>query len=151
MRRADMEIKDRAEIDAVIRCCKVCRLGLCAEGEAYIVPMCFGYDGEALYFHGAEKGKKIDMLRENPRVCFEFDVLDEVAGSEKACDWDMHYRSVIGFGTAELLDDTAAKEEALQSIMSQYTKKAFTFPEKMVQHTCVIRVTIESVTGKQSA
>ena len=35
------------------RSCQVCRLGLCDGGEPYVVPLCFGYDGEALYFHAA--------------------------------------------------------------------------------------------------
>jgi nitroimidazol reductase NimA-like FMN-containing flavoprotein (pyridoxamine 5'-phosphate oxidase superfamily) len=68
MRRSEREIKDRAVIDAIIRQCLVCRLGLSDGEEPYIVPLCFGYDGEALYVHSASDGRKIDILRKNSRV-----------------------------------------------------------------------------------
>jgi nitroimidazol reductase NimA-like FMN-containing flavoprotein (pyridoxamine 5'-phosphate oxidase superfamily) len=47
MRRTEKEI-GRAEIDAIIRRSQVCRLGLSDQGEPYVVPLCFGYDGQAL-------------------------------------------------------------------------------------------------------
>ncbi|MBL4901678.1 hypothetical protein JYT30_01135 [Desulfotalea psychrophila] len=42
------------------------------------------------------------------------------------------------------------KEKALAIIMAQYSSKEFTFPQKMIHATAVIKVTIESLTGKQS-
>ena len=71
MIRAEKEIKDCSEIDGVIRECRVCRVAFARDGEPYLVPLSFGYDGEALYFHTAPKGKKIDCIDANPRVCFE--------------------------------------------------------------------------------
>src|SRR5271157_1176991 len=105
MRRSEREIKERAVIDATIRQCLVCRLGLADGVEPYIVPLCFGYDGEALYFHSASDGRKIDILRKNNRVCFEFDIPEGMREAEQGCRWGIKYRSVIGFGTAEIVDD----------------------------------------------
>ena len=85
MRRGEREIKDRAEIDAVMRRCRVCRLGLCDGNEPYIVPICFGYDGQALYFHCAHEGRKIDIIRTNNRVGFEFDILESMKQTENVC------------------------------------------------------------------
>ena len=62
VRRDDKEIASRSEIDDIIRGCKVCHLGLAVDGEPYIVPVSFGYDGEAVYFHTAPEGKKIDFI-----------------------------------------------------------------------------------------
>lgn len=62
MRRNDREIKDRGEIDSIIGRARVCRLALCRDGQPYIVPLCFGYDGRSLYFHAAEDGMKIEAL-----------------------------------------------------------------------------------------
>ena len=45
MRRSEREITNRTEIDAIIRSCQVCRVGLADGIEPYIVPMSFGYDG----------------------------------------------------------------------------------------------------------
>jgi uncharacterized protein len=150
MRRSEKEIKDRAVIDAIIRQCLVCRLGLFDGEEPYIVPLCFGYDGEGLYFHSASAGRKTDILRKNKRVCFEFDIPEGMREAEEGCRWGIRYRSVIGSGTAEIVDDQEGKKKALQIIMAQYSDKEYIFPEDMVTKTAVIKVAIARVTGKQA-
>ncbi|MGD1151316.1 MAG: pyridoxamine 5'-phosphate oxidase family protein [Syntrophales bacterium] len=150
MRRSEREIKDRAVIDAIIRQCLVCRLGLSDGEEPYVVPLCFGYDGEALYFHSASEGRKIDILRKNSRVCFEFDIPEGMREAEQGCRWGIKYRSVIGFGTAEIVDDQEGKRRALEIVMAQYSGKEYIFLEDVVTKTAVIKVVIARVTGKQA-
>ncbi|MGZ6250181.1 MAG: pyridoxamine 5'-phosphate oxidase family protein, partial [Syntrophales bacterium] len=118
--------------------------------EPYIVPLCFGYDGEGLYFHSASAGRKIDILRKNSRVCFEFDIPEGMREAEQGCRWGIKYRSVIGFGTAEIVDNQEDKKKALQIIMAQYSDKEFIFPEDVVAKTAIIKVVITRVTGKQA-
>ena len=77
MRRKDREITGRENIEPILRACKTCRVAMIADGAPYVVPLNFGYtwddDGLTLYFHSGLKGKKIDALRADPRVCFELD------------------------------------------------------------------------------
>jgi len=150
MRRSEREITGREVIDAIIRQCLVCRLGLSDGEEPYIVPLCFGYDGEALYFHSASDGRKIDILRKNSRVCFEFDIPEGMREAEEGCRWGIKYRSVIGFGTAEIVDDQEDKKKALGIIMAQYSGRKYVFPEDAVARTAVIKVAIARITGKQA-
>jgi len=150
MRRSEREIKDRSEIDAIIRSCQVCRLGLCDGREPYVVPLCFGYDGQTLYLHAATEGRKLNILRENNRVCFEFDIVKRMVEAEDACSWGLRYQSVIGFGTAEVVEEPEEKRRELSLLMAQYSDREFSFPDQAVQRTCVIRVTIGRITGKQS-
>ena len=150
MRRSRDEITDRAEIDEIIRQCRVCRLGLSDGEEPYIVPLCFGYDGRALYFHSAFEGRKIDILRRNNRVCFEFDIPGEMKKAEQGCKWGIAYRSAIGFGTAEIVDDKKAKRQALDILMAHYSDKEYTFPEDIIAKTAVIKIVIKNITGKQA-
>ena len=104
MRRNDKEISDRDKIDGIIARCKVCRIALCENGQAYVLPLNFGYDGKNLYFHSATVGKKIDILKNNNRVGFEFDILHEIVTSENPCEWGSKYESVVGTGTAKFID-----------------------------------------------
>ncbi len=150
MRRSEREIKERVVIDAIIRQCLVCRLGLSDGVEPYIVPLCFGYDGEALYFHSAPEGRKIDILRMNSRVCFEFDIPEGMREAEQGCRWGINYRSVIGFGTAEIINDQEDKKKALGIVLAQYSDKEYIFPDDVVTKTAVIKVVIAHVTGKQA-
>ena len=150
MRRKDKGISDKSDIKAIIKKAKVCRLGMVNGNKPYIVPLCFGYSDNTLYFHGSLKGKKIDLIRENPNVCFEFDLLTEAIESENACDWSMKYQSVIGFGKAVFIEGSDEKRNAVRIIMGQYSELPFQFPENKLKATAVIKVEIESLTGKQS-
>lgn len=150
MRRTEGEIAERVEMDSIIRRCPVCRLGLSDHGQPYVVPLCFGYDGKALYFHCAGKGRKLDILLANNRVCITFDIFEGILEADQACNWGAGYQSVMGFGTAHVVSDEAEKQSALHLIMAQYANRAFTFPPDRVRHTTVVRVDFDRLTGKQS-
>ncbi|WP_246803939.1 pyridoxamine 5'-phosphate oxidase family protein [Desulfosarcina cetonica] len=130
MRHKEKEISDPSEMNAIIRKATICRLGMVNGDKPYVVPMNFGYHNNTIFFHGAQKGLKFDIIKKNPNVCVEFDVAIEVIEAEKACDWSMKFQSVIVFGTASLIDDPEEKCRALETIMAQYSDKVFDFPEK---------------------
>lgn len=150
MRRKDKEISEEYDIKAIIKKAKVCRLGMSTGNQPYLVPLCFGYKDDNLYFHGSLEGTKIDLLRKNPNVCFEFDLVTETIESEKACDWSIKYQSVIGFGKAVFIEGLDEKREAIRIIMGQYSKSSFQLPDNRIRATSVIKVEIESMSGKQS-
>jgi hypothetical protein len=153
MRRKDKEISDSAEIESIIREATVCRLAMTDGSQPYIVPLCFGYQNNVLYFHSALKGKKLDILRQNERVCFEFDSNTQVRRDDKACEWGMLYSSVVGFGTAEFIEETERKRQALQIIVKQYAGKDDddSLSDADVQNMVVFKVDIDSMTGKRSS
>ena len=141
---------DRNTIESIIGSASVCRIALSDGGQPYVVPVCFGYADNTLYFHSAPRGRKLDVLRENNAVCFEFDVDHEIVRSEDACKWSMKYRSVVGFGRAFLVEDLEEKRGALDVIMSHYGGKPYAYPEATLRKTAVVRVEIHSMTGKTS-
>ena len=151
MRRKEKEITDRVEIEDIMLKAQVCRLGMADGSRPYIVPLCFGYRDSTLYFHTAREGKKLDILRKNREVCFECDVDQELIRSEKACQWGMKFRSVVGFGKASLIEDPVVKRKALDIIMEHYAgPSSFDYAEKVLGKTVVIKIDIESMTGKKS-
>ena len=150
MRRSDKEITDRKAIEDIILRSKVCKLAMCEKNMPYIVPLCFGFKNNTLYFHSAPKGKKVEILKKNPNVCFEFEIFTQVIKSAKACKWGMKYRSVIGFGKAGFIADDDLKRQAFDIIMSQYAEGSFVYEEALLKSTIIIKVEIHSMTGKQS-
>ena len=150
MRQTEREIKDRGAIDDLIKRALVCRLGMIDGDEPYIVPMNFGYDGKSLFFHSAKEGRKIDILRRNDKVCFEMDLDAEIIKGDVACKWSMRYRSVVGVGRAHLVEDPEGKRQALNVIMSHYAKGPFEYAERGFDLALIIRVDIESISGKRS-
>ena len=151
MRRRDKEIAERAEIDAVIEAAEVCRLAFARRDEPYLVPVSFGYDGAALYFHTAPHGRKLGFIAANPRVCFELEA--DVALREEVsdpCAWTFAYRSVIGYGTVSELSSTEEKTAGLNQVMQHYSGRSWAIPETAVATTRVWRIEIDSLTGKHS-
>jgi len=73
MRRTDKEITERVLMSEIINKAQVCRLGLAMGNTPYVLPVSFGYDGQAIYFHTAPEGRKITFLAANPQVCVEFE------------------------------------------------------------------------------
>lgn len=150
MRRKDKAIVELAEIEEIVRKSLVCRLALAEENQPYIVPLSFGFKNNTLYFHSSPQGKKIEMLKKNSMVCFQFDLDHEVVADEEACKWGMKYRSVIGFGKASFVEDLEKKRKGLDVIMQHYSGRSFQYPESAIENTVVIKVEIESMTGKKS-
>jgi len=150
MRRNDREITERAEIEAIIGRAQVCRLGLCAEGIPYIVPMCFGYREGHVYMHSAPEGRKLDMVARNDRVCVEFEADCELVPSDAPCRWSMRYRSVIGTGRARMVECLEEKQRAFDVIMSQYGGSGRGIGAEALARVAVIEVVVESLTGKAS-
>jgi nitroimidazol reductase NimA-like FMN-containing flavoprotein (pyridoxamine 5'-phosphate oxidase superfamily) len=150
MRRKEREIKNNKEIEEIINCSHVCRIALSENGLSYIIPVCFGYSKKSIYFHCANAGKKIDLIKKNNKVCFEFDIYEGLITNGNPCDWDVRYKSVIGYGKAFFIGGAQEKINALNIILRHYSEESFAFPENSIQNVTVIKVEIEELTGKRS-
>lgn len=149
MRRRDREITGMAEIGAIFQEAAVCRVGLVDGSEPYIVPLSFGYREGSVYLHSAHEGKKIRLLKKNPRACIEADICDGLVRGCAPCSWGMRYRSVIGYGTAEFLTDPQGKRDGLNCIMQHYGGGSHDFSQEDLDRVTVIRIRLDSVTGKK--
>ncbi len=151
MRRTEKEITNGRKIDEILSKATVCRLGLNDHGTPYIVPLNFGYKDHCLYFHSAPSGNKIEILKRNPTVCFEVEDDITLINTGIPCKWSMHYKSVIGYGTASLITDLHQKQEALSIIIEHYSPgTSYEFPEKNLHEVVIIKVAIDKMTGKKS-
>ena len=152
VRRNDKEVKDPQQLREILRKSLVCHLALVDDGKPYMVSMNYGFRDDTIYLHAALEGRKIDILRKNPGVCFMVYNGNRLTTGPDACgDWTMKYRSVTGFGRATLIEEDERKHEPLQIIMDQYTTKGpFEFTPERVAQTMIIRIDIEEMTGKIS-
>lgn len=149
-RKPDRRITDPEELDYVLRKAQILRLGMCGPDGPYVVPMNFGIGEGCLYLHSSPKGKKADILRANPRVCFELETDVALIEDDKPCGFSMKFKSIVGYGTIAVLESEAEKLAALRAIMAHYTEVGFpdeAFPEKVLAKTLAMRLDIESLTG----
>ncbi|MFH1015427.1 MAG: pyridoxamine 5'-phosphate oxidase family protein [Chloroflexota bacterium] len=150
MRKKEREITDPSEIEGIIRKAQVCRVAMADGNQPYVVPVCFGYEKGALYVHGALAGRKIEVLKKNNRVCFEMDADVAIRGAEKACQFSLKYRSVIGTGKVRFLDKDEEKARALDVIMKHYSDRDFTFSKPDLDSVLVWKIEIDSLSGKKA-
>lgn len=83
------------------------RLACCEDKYPYIVPITFAYDGNYIYGHTFE-GKKMEVLRKNPNVCFEVDIANDIS----------NWQSAIVFGQFEELE-----KEDIEEAKTLFTNK----------------------------
>ena len=119
---------------------KVGRVGCHVGGETYVVPVIYGWAETCIYVYTTE-GKKVDMMRENPRVCFEVDEYLTSGG----------WRSVIAQGVFEELEGDDAVR-ALQIIAERVSsnREAGSSPPRGEGRTPVaFRIRTNDVTGRK--
>ena len=152
MPKRERQVTDEKQILHILDTAKVLHLGLAVNDEPYVVPMNYGYtmeDGKlVLYLHSAVRGKKLDMIRANPRVFFELDCDLAPFEGQKPCQYGLVYSSVMGRGTASILEDVEEKKRAMVYLMKTQTQKDFEFRDEWVSIVAVIRIDVEEYTAK---
>jgi len=126
MRRSKQEIMDKAKLDEILAGSEICRLSMLDGQLPYIIPVNYGYREGKIYIHSAPKGKKIELLLKNEQV--------------------------VGYATVEILSDESSKQEGLEVIMAQHgAPELVDFDPGNMKRMVIIKLTIVSVTGKQSS
>jgi len=125
------------------------RLGCHASGKTYVVPISYAFDGIYIYCHTHE-GMKLNMMRENPRVCFEVDAMENIA----------IWKTIIAWGSFEEITDPMERSNALKILLNRaypfvVSKKMklgahWPFPPDDLNNIrgIVFRIRIEEMTGR---
>jgi nitroimidazol reductase NimA-like FMN-containing flavoprotein (pyridoxamine 5'-phosphate oxidase superfamily) len=154
MRRKDRAITDRSAIEAIIRQHRYAVIALCRDNEPYIVALDYGFDAEntTLYFHCAKEGKKIDFIRANPKACAT--IIADSDPTSLICDHT--YRSVVLYGTIEIVDEKQKSDKAISLMIEQLEKPEpekfrgkLNTSDKSYVNLRILRMKIEEMTGKE--
>ena len=96
------------QIEMVLYCEVIGRIGCHANDNTYVVPTTYAYDGQFVYGHTIE-GMKIAMMRKNPKVCFEVDNIENMS----------NWRSVIAWGIFEELLDPEERRAGMTRLIDR--------------------------------
>lgn len=136
------ELSD-SEVEQVLHEALIGRIGCHAYGKTYVVPVTYAYDGVHVYAHSSE-GMKVHMMRENPHVCFEVDMMDNLA----------NWRSVVTWGTFEELRAEDARKKAMLLLIEQIAPRisgppgASAHPSTSTEPVVLYRIRLEQKTGR---
>ncbi len=157
MRRKDRELSDFDSIIQIMQQCEVCHVAFHDSEYPYVVPMNFGIqvcgNKVFLYFHGANVGKKHDLLKKNNKVAFVMENTHGLSTGSNVgvCQCTMLYESVMGTGVMTYLEGEE-KIHALKLLVDHYhvvEGENYHFNEKMTEHTAVLKLTVDTLTAKQ--
>ena len=150
--KREYQITDEAAVRGILDRAGVLHLGLSVNDEPYVVPMNYGYTMEngklVLYLHSAVRGKKLEMIKENPRVFFSIDCDRKPFEGAVACQYGLSYSSVMGRGQARIVEDVEEKKQAMSILMKTQTEKDFEFNDRLVSIVAVIRIDVQEYTAK---
>ena len=100
---------DENHIEKVLHSQVLGRIGCHANGTTYIVPVYYAYDGFCIYARSSE-GLKIDVMRQNPKVCFEVENIEDLA----------NWKTVILWGEFEEITDAKERKAALEIFLNRH-------------------------------
>jgi nitroimidazol reductase NimA-like FMN-containing flavoprotein (pyridoxamine 5'-phosphate oxidase superfamily) len=129
MRRTELEVRGREQIEPIIAQCTTLRLGMVSQGMPYILPMVFGYEwtGEypVFYLHCGMAGRKNDALFDGARLAFEMDIEGPVTGrTPYANGYSREFCCVMGEGTVRFAADNDEKIRCFRHIMLHQTGRS---------------------------
>ena len=152
MRKINQEIKDLQIIEDILYSSIICRIAMTDGERPYLLPFNYGYMDNCIYIHSALEGKKLDVLRLNNSVCFEIDHEVKIIKDEKACKWTTVYRSVVGYGTVDILKGIEEKVKGLKIIMAQHGASELTdFEPSNIDRMLILKLKISELSAKQSS
>ncbi len=153
MRRKDREVTDPQEIFDILKRCDTVRIAVYGKEYPYIVPVSFGtemIEGKAVvYFHCAREGLKVDLIRENPRVCVEGDIFIKIEPTDHGIT--TRYESVIGFGECRFVEDMDEIVHGLKVLTEHYGYYNYPLERcRAIEHLFVGKIVLDEMTGKRN-
>lgn len=152
MRRVEKEISDMETLIEILKGGKYTVISMCKENEVYLVTLSYGYDESknALYFHCAKEGQKIEFIKSNPFVC---GTVIEDNGYKDGCS--QAYRSVVFRGKMVIVEDIHEKKIGFDVLLNQLendpstTKNKFFKKDETYENLRMLRLDINEISGKE--
>jgi nitroimidazol reductase NimA-like FMN-containing flavoprotein (pyridoxamine 5'-phosphate oxidase superfamily) len=154
------EIKDEKIIEELLDSVEYGTLAICADNKPYSLPLNFVKIGDALYFHGAKKGKKVDIFKQNTQASFSvvkpYAMIQSYFSSneELACPATQFFKSVIVDGTIVFVEKYDEKVQALSALMQKLQPEGGYKPlsdeayVKSINATLVYKLNVEKLRAK---
>jgi nitroimidazol reductase NimA-like FMN-containing flavoprotein (pyridoxamine 5'-phosphate oxidase superfamily) len=154
IRRKEKEITETAEMIAILKQAKYITVAMCLDDEPYLVTLSHGFDVEnnCIYFHCAQEGKKIDILKKSNLVWGQ--ALKDDGYATGKCD---HLYATTQFkGRVTFITDENEKRHALRVMIDQLEEKpdevySEQVTDKSVKRVGIGRIDIEGMSGKRAS
>lgn len=97
----------------------ICHVAFTVDNQPFVIPTAYGRVGDKIYIHGSPASRMLRSLSKGIEVCVTVTLLDGLVLARSAFHLSMNYRSVVVFGTAEIVKDTEERLQALEAFTEQ--------------------------------
>ena len=143
---------DRAAIYRILDDAFVCHLAFAVEGQPFAIPTGYARLGDALYVHGSAASRMVRQLSAGLEVCCTVTLIDGLVLARSAFHHSVNYRSVVGLGTARLVDDREEKLAALRGFTEHVVPGRWAelrpITDQELKGTAVLALPIEEASAK---
>lgn len=156
MRRKD-RAQDEAWIKEYLKTAPFAAIATLHGEQPFINQNIFVFDEEnnCIYFHTAKEGRARYNIERYTKVCLSAGEMGRLLPAEVALNFSVEYKSVIVFGTAEIIEDEVKAKYALQKLMDKYFPQfkpgkdyREIIPDEL-KRTSVFKISIEQMSGKE--
>ena len=149
-RRKERAMMNPGEMEALLVRRAIGQLATTTEDGPYVVPVNYLFAEGCIYLHSGPKGRKIEALRTDPRVCFLVDEAGPQVTWERGCGISQIYESVMCFGKAEFVEGLEERRRILDMMVHKFVPADASPPllNVNVGKTAVIKIRVEWMTGK---
>ena len=151
-RKRDRGAYDRDTINSILDEALVCHVGFLTDGVPVVIPTIHARLRDRLVLHGSPGSRMLRTLRGGADVCVCVTLIDGLVLARSALHHSMNYRSVVVFGRAEEVTDSASKREALRAvtehILAGRWSKVRQPSDEELRQTLVLSMPIEEASAK---
>lgn len=126
------------------------RIASVSNGKVYVVPISYALDEKYIYAHSRE-GQKVEMLRKNPQVCFQVDIIDSLPNWRSVIIWGKYHELKTGEDerlAMKLLDDRFGPLHVSQSISRPSSDIHPPESVEKKKKAVYFRISIDEMTGR---
>ncbi len=143
---------DRETVYAILDAGFLCHVGYVIDGQPFVTPTAYWREGDHVYWHGSSASRMLRTVKEGVPVCFTVSHLDGMVMARSGFHHSVNYRSVMAFGSAELVDGEAEKERALEAFIEHLTPGRWAelrpITKQELKATTVVRLKLSEVSAK---
>jgi len=120
-RHSDRAVPD--EVASILADGHVAHIGFVVDGQPFVIPLLYHVDSDALntvYVHGSIASRVLKHLATGAPASLAITIEEGIVLSKTALNHSSNYRSVVGFGNAHMVTDSAIKAAMFERMIARY-------------------------------
>ncbi len=130
----------------------ICHVGFVVDNQPFVIPTGYARKEDRLFIHGSQASRMLRAVKAGVDVCVTVTLVDGLVLARSAFHHSINYRSVVVFGRASVVEERAAKLDALfafsEQVIAGRWKDVREPTEEELKQTTVLVLPLREVSAK---